>query len=177
MADLARVLLAHPRTSSMSEFVFSYGGVETSGRRSQLSADRLNAREIIKFNHGLVKQEEWDKISEQLPKLREFAKTDYGLRRDLHFERNYLRVSVTCAFCLNSELKKEKVTTALASRLRCDNYPECKRNSREIPEVSFFYGCTNCDKYDICEECFQEYDKQVKEVFQQSSKTQRNQDA
>jgi hypothetical protein len=162
IADLARMLLAHPRTSSVSEFIFSYGGAETNGKRSSLSAERLNARELIKFNHRLINAGNWDLIAEKQGELRKWAIKGFGLKKNLSVNKTYLKVAVTCAYCINTSLDKTKCTSRYAGAVSCDNFPNCERDTRDIPENEFFYACKSCDEYDLCIACYNIYEVEAK---------------
>ena len=74
---LACVLLVHPITSTFSERISSYGGEQSSGKRSSKSVKRLNARELCKFNFSLVPEEEWYNVTARMEEILK-SNTDVG---------------------------------------------------------------------------------------------------
>lgn len=153
VADLARLMLAHPRTSSLSEFIFSYGGSQTSGKRSMLSSKRLHARQIIKFNHKLVKDNDWEELPKVVSSVREWSKKGYGRWQTKEETDAYLIREVTCASCTNVQLTRMKCTAAYAGVVCCDSQ-NCVQDIRKIVEGAYFYACKNCDQFDICRGCY-----------------------
>lgn len=55
---LALRILAAPRTSVFQEFVFSYTGHDTEGKRCNMKQKRLNIRQFIRFNYLALEDHE-----------------------------------------------------------------------------------------------------------------------
>lgn len=75
--------------------------------------------------------------------------------------KQYLIRDLTCVYCTNTVLTKEKGAARFAGVLSCDGYPECIHGDRDINEGNYFYGCKNCDTYDLCHYCYDNFKAEV----------------
>ena len=101
-----------------SERIFSYGGEQSSGKRSSISVKRLNARELCKFNFSRVPEEEWYHVTVRMEEILK-SNTDFGYNAEEVIVDNVLKKSgQRCPHCICIELTKMKNTSRTAGVVR-----------------------------------------------------------
>lgn len=164
LGALAVKRLSYPSNSSFSEFIFSYGGFISGKKRSSLSVERINTRELVKFNSPLFDEVDKTRLTKVIENVAD-ENSSYGFPVEVcegqsgDIENTSTKVDalikeLTCIYCSNEVLKKSKVTSRIAGRVMCDAKRQPCLVHKFVQEGSFFYGCENCLEYDICEECY-----------------------
>lgn len=67
-------------------------------------------------------------------------------------EYDVLTTTPACPHCTNTVLSEMKVTSRTAGRVTCDG-EDCEL-THCISEGTKYYGCKNCDEFDLCRTCY-----------------------
>ena len=127
LAVIACSLLSLPGNSSFSEFIFSYGGEQTSQKKSRLSVKRLNAKALVKFNCKVLGKTDENirarfvKLPQEIDAILERQdKEPFGMvycdtegeRGDTEEVQNALVQTRTgCIYCVNTALVENELLT------------------------------------------------------------------
>lgn len=161
LGRLACLMLAHPAASSWSERIFSYAGEQSSGKRSSTSIKRLNIKEVMKFNQNLLPNHMFDDITKRLPDvLKQPDARTFGFPLPNAVPREGKGILTTeraCIYCVNVALEMLNITDATSGVVSCDGGKRCPLNGAKIGNDNVkldYYGCKNCDDYDLCLDCY-----------------------
>ena len=143
--------------SAFSEQIFSFAGRTSKGDQCNTGAMKLNGRQFVFYNLPLM----FDSFKRKLTDIAVHRSSYSKLVEDWVKECEDIEIELSTA-TIREEAKRFSCGV-------CDNFgcfkkftvdkeiEECDTPDHKFKAKEIFYGCTNCNEFDLCQICYTDY--------------------